>query len=1325
MRLLLPLLLLPSSLGASQPAGLQLISTSATEVVFSFEPPRRQVSDIATDGNSFFQFVYDGGECTGAPGEPCLPSTAVLVAVPPGAQIQVEVEPEAAEIFAGTRLLPVPRLTVVGGFTQKIYEVNESIYAEAEPWPAELVRVAEVGRFRDQRVARLVLTPARYVPAERRLEVYGRLLVRVRFVGGTGETAMTAVAPVRQDEAWYAENVLNYEQGRQWRGEQIRQRGPRKRTRLSDVWAKLFVSEEGIYRVTGRDLADRGIQISGIDPRTLRLYNNGGRELPRSLSAPRPDRLIENPILVVDGGDGRFDEDDYFLFYGKGVSGFSFNPERREYEHYIHHYVDENVYWLTWGGQQEGKRIRLVQGPQETGRVIDVVRDRVFVENELRTVFRSGYDWYGWLFTASDPSSTSRTYTLDLPAAVGSEAGTLRVRFYAGPRSLHKFVVKVNGTPVLEPEFRNANASAWMAREFEAINVTGLVSGTNRVTFEYSADSPTAQVYLDWFTLEYSRQLSLGEGELFFSTPADNGMVTFRVEAGTSATTVWEVSRPEAIRQLSAVVSANGLTFSDTLRTDLPRRYAVVEPQRFKAVKRVELDVASDLRNPDRGAEFIIITYDDFYPEAMRLKSLRENWNLNDRLETEVVRISDVFDEFSWGLYDATAVRDFLKFAYDNWNPRPRYVLLFGDGDYDPKNRLNRSDRNWIPTFQNRADHLLTTLTSDQWFTFVSGDDQIMDLAIGRLSVRSLEEARTVVDKIIAYETQPEWGDWRQVVTLVGDDLLGPGGRETSETMHINDSEGIAQRYIPGSFDVEKIYLTEYPAVRSASVSGVRKPLAAARLLDRINRGSLIVNFIGHGNPHVWTHELVLSHFRDMDQIDNGGRLAFFIAATCDFARFDDPNEESMAEDLLRAPGRGAIGVLSSARLVYASPNADFNRRFLSSLFAPLNVGRVNRLGDAFVSAANTAAFRANSLKFHLLADPTLRLRAPAPWVRITQITPDSLRALSRVRVQGQVMLANEVQEDFNGSLLLKVFDSAKEVNWKSPQNGYLLRYWLPGGTVFRGPVPVRGGRFAAEFIVPKDLSYGGRKGRISAYAWSSERDAAGSRGNLAVGGTETAFRDDEGPEVRLYFEGRPDFVSGDIVGAPPVLVAEIADSVSGVNITGAVGHGITLIVDGDRASRIDLTPYFIYDEGSFTRGRIRYPLPDLEPGEHQIELKAWDNSNNSRSQAIQFIVQSADEVVVRDVWNYPNPFSTNTAFTFVTSHEGRVRIQIYTLAGRLVQTLESSARPGFNTIEWNGLDMDGDRLANGVYLYRVTVTPTNGSATGVAETIGRLVVQR
>jgi len=467
----------------------------------------------------------------------------------------------------------------------------------------------------------------------------------------------------------------------------------------------------------------------------------------------------------------------------------------------------------------------------------------------------------------------------------------------------------------------------------------------------------------------------------------------------------------------------------------------------------------------------------------------------------------------------------------------------------------------------------------------------------------------------------------------------------------------------------------------------------------------------------------VLNLSSDFDRIQNGEKQALWVAATCTFGKYDMVDRQSFAEHLVLAPRRGAIAVLATAREVYGNLNARLNQVYYDFLFEHENHLSA-RLGAAMMWARAQTGQTENDEKFHVLGDPSLRLAIPRYSATITSITPDTIKALAVMTVQGKITRDGADWPGFNGTARLEALDAERDVRYQSPGQ-FTIAYALPGNSLFRGEVPVKDGAFTAQFFVPKDITYGGQTGRLNVYFWNDQTDGNGYRRQLPVGGTAGSFVDRAGPRVDIGFAGAEDFRSGGIVGVNPVLRAVIHDSLSGVNITGEIGHKITLSLDGRNDDKIDLTDLFNYDAGSYTSGTIRYPLTNLAEGRHSVEIKAWDNLNNSSAATVEFTIQPQDRLILSEVLNYPNPLRRATTFTFGLNLAAEIRIKVFTLSGRLIRSLEEfNASRGFNMVEWDGRDADGDELANGVYLYKIiAAAPSDASLR--AEEIGKLVVQR
>jgi hypothetical protein len=1300
----------------------KISASTSDKFDFEFRPASWTIDTLRESGATSYRFNFPDAIVDEQPGDYQIPYKVVVLGIPIGGKVQVEVTPGPFSELPNVELARVLEFRP----DEELGEWRLPPAAPAAPgfYPAELALADAPAWYRHQEIVRLRIAPLQYEARTKTVRRYESLAVRVRFIGGKSSAPglePSGMGEGAQPDPFYEGLLANAAMARNFRNvPSPAESRLSKSITAAGPFYKINIRKEGLYRITGQFLASRGIALADINPATLQMFNNGGTELPREMNASRPQGLEEIRIWVEDGNDGRFDASDFILFYGKGVDGFQYDPNTGQPSHYLHHYVFDNVYWLTWGAMN-GKRIGMQQTQPTAGAtVVTDFRDRFYVEQELHPLYESGLHWYGWLFT-SDAVSRTRRYRFTLNDVVAGGTAQYKFTFLGWSAATHQLDIKVNETALLSSSFFGQH----QYRSFLTTKTGGLKSGENTLDITYSPSISTGQVFIDYFEVAYDRALKTVNSTLAFDGRIGGEVYAYQLE-GANDLWLFDVSDYRNVQRLDPAqiqFSGTQAVFADSTGAIVPRRYLAASPN-ATPISNLQADVTSNWRSTEYNADLVIITHEDFYSEAMRLKSLHENLFTDDRHLTEVVKIQDVFDEFSGGLYDATAIRDFLKYAFDHWQKPPGYVLLFGDGDHDPKNILDNTDKNWIPTYQTTEYDDIGNRTTDHWFTYVSGNDAVMDMAIGRIPSRSPQQAKDYVDKVVAYldPSQADFGHWRNTLLFVADDDIVKGIPSGADRIHITDTEDLSKNYTPQEFDIRKLYLTEYPGVQSASISGIRKPSATEALLRQINGGALIVNYVGHGAPLIWSDERVLNYATDFYKIQNGPRQALWVTATCDFGRFDNPKEQSFAEEILLAPGRGAIAMLATTRLVYAGNNAAINKEYYFRLFS--SGGVTAPIGLALMQARARLRATTNDEKFHILADPAIRLTMPRQTAQVTSIEPDTITALSVMTVRGTIQRNGAPWNDFNGQIYLETLDSRRSVIYQSPVN--VMNYNLPGNAMFRGTAPVDSGRFRVQFFVPKDITYGGSQARINMYFSGQGSDGRAAVDNLPVGGTALNFIDQAGPEISIGFAGVDDFVSGGVVGLNPILKVVIADSLSGINITGEIGHKVTLALDDEVENKIDLTGLFNYESGSFKRGVVLYPLAGLSEGRHTALVKAWDNFNNSSTASVEFATVQQDRLTLDEVMNYPNPFRRETSFTFVSSHDAEVRVKIFTLSGRLIRTLDPfAARRGFNMISWDGEDGDGDTLANGVYLYKLIATSNNGAGVLRAETIGKMVVVR
>jgi hypothetical protein len=789
----------------------------------------------------------------------------------------------------------------------------------------------------------------------------------------------------------------------------------------------------------------------------------------------------------------------------------------------------------------------------------------------------------------------------------------------------------------------------------------------------------------------------------------------------------------------------------------LPRLFkGAVTPQNLHA--RLNLNGQLDL---------VIVTYPAFKAEADRLAAHRRS---HDKLNVEVVTTTEVYNEFSSGGQDITAIRDMMKMVYDrNTSSKQNYLLLFGDASYnyksDPTNDLTQvpawwaerspleadnSGQNYVPTYESRESFALifsrrnglgnATYCSDDYFGFLDdnegewsengGSNELLDIGIGRLPVRtprgqprSTAQAALVVNKLIRYDEPTSFDKWRNRLTFVADDgeqsiFITSACEPLSESIQANHPE----------FNMHKVYLDLYP--QAIASGGQRSPDCNQAIDESIEQGSLVTHYSGHGGPKAWADEQILTK-QSVLSLQNRNRLTFMVTGTCDFGTYDNPEEDSGGELILTDIEGGAIGLFTTTRLAFADQTVSVANQFYNITFTGGQT-QLPRLGESVQYAKNNGDRGVTTRNYVLLGDPTTRLAVAQQEVALDSInghaastaSVDTLRALSTVKLSGVVKSGQALNQQFTGKAHVTVYEKPLIVKTlKNEPDDNFVDVPIQENIIYDGQATVRNGRFKVSFVVPKDINYSIGLGKIQLYAKDSVHvvDAKGYQ-TAAVGGADALAQQDTIPPAIKLFMDRESFVFGGVTGTTTTLISHLSDA-SGINTAGSgIGHEITATLDNDASKLTVLNDFYTADVDSYQSGKVKYLFKELSTGPHVLRLKAWDTFNNSAQQEIEFIAASTEKLALEHVLNYPNPFSTKTTFQFDhnrTTEDLDVQVQIFTVSGRLVRTLRttivgSSPHVGRDqdALTWNGRDEYEDQLARGVYVYRVSVRSQRDGAT-------------
>jgi hypothetical protein len=1120
----------------------------------------------------------------------------------------------------------------------------------------------------------------------------------------------------------------------------------------SGKWYRIAVTTDGVYKISPSFLKQLGIDISTINPRKIRIYGNGGGMLPKLNSDPRADDLVENAIFVQGETDGVLDKDDYVLFYGQGPHRWKYNASGSpKFRHVTNQYSDSTYYFINVD-LGLGKRIKDQPSSAAPANVlVNSFNDYAFHDSDDRNLINSGNQWFGeyfdnistydFLFNFPFIESSTATIKVNMAGRYEKTASDYSVNCQSGSSSFS--IPLINTASYQYAQLGSTTFNFIPSDPALTVNVTKL--------------TPGALAWLDYIEVNVRRQLIMSGNQMAFRdmNSVSPGNVAKYSLSITSPVSIWDVTDPTNVYLQNATASNSMNEF--TLPADTLREFIAFTDQGFLTPL-----ISGTVDNQDLHGlsqkDLIIVAHPDFLNEALQLAAIHEK---EDNLKTVVVTPQQIYNEFSSGAQDITAIRDFVRMFYNratNASEFPKYLLLFGDGSFNNK-KSTLGNTNFIPTYESDNSISYTeSFVSDDFYGLLDDSEGVfspnsqgeaIDIGIGRFPVKSKSEAQAAVNKVLSYiktgvpptttnngcsnnQSSP-FGDWRNTVCFIADD--------DDNDLHLTDAESLSDslKATHLEYNIDKIYLDAYK--QESTPGGERYPDVNDAIDKRVEKGCLILNYTGHGGEVGLAHERVV----DVSMINkwsNINNMPLFFTATCEFSRYDDPNRTSAGEYAFLNPKGGAIALFTTVRLVYASFNLHLNASFFKDVFIPVN-GEMPRLGDVFQTMKSEPGnLNLNSRNFSLLGDPALRLAYPkydivtdsVNNIAVTNISSDTLKALSLVTVTGHVENKGTPLNNYTGVLYPTVYNKTQYVTTLSnnPPNsnstGGSPAYTFPiqKNVLYKGKVSVVNGYFKYQFVVPKDIAYQYGIGRISYYAENGTEDAHGYYNKIVIGGvSDTAGLDHEGPQISLYMNDAK-FVSGGTTNESPDLFAVLRDE-NGVNTVGnGIGHDITAILDANTERSVVLNDYYQADLNSYKSGTIRYPYKDLSEGKHTLSLKVWDVYNNSSTSTTEFVVSKSSELMLDHVLNYPNPFTTKTQFFFEHNQCCQllnVQLQVFTISGKLVKNISKYVlAEGYRSdpIEWDGRDDFGDKIARGVYIYRLKVRTSKGVS---AEKFEKLVI--
>ncbi len=1098
-------------------------------------------------------------------------------------------------------------------------------------------------------------------------------------------------------------------------------------------WFRFYVDKSGVFKITPDFLSSLGMDVSSINPATIKIYGNGGRMMPLLNRENSAYDLRENAIQLIGGEDGRFDGNDYILFYGEGTTGFSAENSTN-----LNLYADKSYYYVTAGGNNGKRIVNYVEPDEASTTQINTFTDYQFYEVDENSVAKLGRRWFGDRFDIQ----TTRQYAFNFPNLVTTAPVELKVYAAAVATSASQLSISAGGDQIGQINFGSIGGTS-LGSEKQAIQSITATSDQVNIQLQYNKQgNPSAIAYLDFISVKAQRRLIAAATQMLFSSDEVatlDGVGEYTIGNTASVQQVWDVTNPASISAVENTAGQATIRFKTTMGE--PKQYiTVVDSDVYQplkdAITRVEnQDIKGTIFRNAQGAfedvDYIIIADQSYLSAANALAQHHRDTN---NYNVKIVTLDKIYHEFSSGKQDIVAIRNMVKYVYDNASApteRIKYLCLLGDASIDYKNRLeqqNCKDSNIVPTFESvESFSLLSSFVTDDFFGSMDPDEGLMvssdqlDIAVGRILSDTPQVADAMVAKIIKYDQQKSLGRWRNSMLLISDDVDADWEESIQRNLDELGDELVERKPF---LNITKIYADAFK--QESSSSGDRYPVVNQEITRAIESGAIVVDYFGHGGEDGLAKEFVFNK-SNAAELKNEYKWPVLITVTCEFTKFDNPCRETAGEFTYTNTQGGVVGLISTTRDVNVNFGISVNDRLSGFLFPD---------GSSYPSVAEAVRQMKNSYTTNsrrvvvYFGDPAMKLAIPKPSVRLTTIndTPISgdvapLEALSKVKIAGEVVDASgTLLTDYNGILSTTIYD--KDIERQTLANDgtkntsgeiIKLNFSTLGEVIFRGKASVKNGAFEFEFVVPRDIGIPVANGRISFYAARDGvlEDQSGADETIRIGGiNENAPEDTTGPQISLFMNDE-NFISGGVTDDSPVLIAKLQDE-NGINTASGIGHDISAILDGDDANPYIMNDFYETEIDDFTKGVVNFKFRDLEPGLHTLTFKGWDVYNNSSTQELQFVVKESTGFSLNNVLNYPNPFVSHTEFWF--EHSGaaadllEVQIQVFTVSGKVIWTTNQSLS-GKNSytddIQWDGKDDFGQKLGKGVYVYKISVKST------------------
>lgn len=1089
----------------------------------------------------------------------------------------------------------------------------------------------------------------------------------------------------------------------------------------SGSWVKVKVSKSGMNFISNSQLSSLGFS----DPSKVNVYGFGGRMISEAINASHPDDLPQLPVVRTASG---------ILFFG--VDHIKWEPSTgvTNYTHTMQPYSEASYYFLSDRDLPSSDFSEMDLSDVSGLEQADSFIERIVYEKDFYAPAVSGRNLFG------EDLRTALQLNFSLPGNIGGDAsfnlavgsnisnstGTLRLS--SSNSTLSQNSSSIESVKSSEQYFRINNVRFRADNAGESVNL-GL---------SFSTGGVINLVRLDYIEVEYERALSIPGDQLYFYFNEKSDVAAV-VKGASTDTQIWDVTVGHAPRRVKFSLSGSTATFRAEKGY---HEYVAFNPSKVLAGVEAAGAVANQDLHSLESPELLIITPLEYLSAAQRVAEMHR---AQDGMTVHVITPQEIYNEFSSGNADVSAFRKLMKMWYDrdmerNGYQTLKYCLIMSRPTYDNKlatQKVQSAGYPRIPIWQSPTGFTEnTSYSTDDFIGMLEDNPSVLNMgtakinvAVGRFPVRSLEEANTAVDKLIAYTTDPERASWRNNVMMIADDQDNGQHLDQTEKMYASmSSSNKGQDYL-----YERLYLDTFQ--RQLTSVGLEYPDAKKRLLSKFEEGQALVTYIGHANTVSWTHEHLLN-WQDINSFSNT-RLPVLYAATCEFARWDT-DDYSGGEVMWAFPKTGVIAMICPSRSVFINMNGPVSAQFGHHALVRNADGSPTRLGDAYRNTKNGITGNDdNKLRYALLGDPAMKMPVysynvePRELYGVDLTDPDAdlptIEARSNPKVKGVITDADgNPVSDFNGYVYLKLYDAEKVIQTNGNGDaGRVMIYNDRKTKLFDGVTKVENGNWETVIYMPAEIENNYTAGRLTFYALADDgREANGSTEKFFVYGYDVNAPDDNrGPDITKFVLNHDGFQDGDVSYKTPVVYAEFSDE-SGINLSDAgIGHALMLSLD-DKVIYNDLMNFYTPDIHDNRMGSLIYQLPEIPAGKHKLTLSVWDCANNSSYASLNFNVAAVKEP---DIYDISTSFlADRSGVEFIIASDRPLaaldcELEVFDINGVRIWHNSNSDRTGADSsvrMSWDYTTAAGNRVAKGIYVCRATVISPEGKTASKSKKI-------